>query len=77
MVCLSMGSSFSWLDVTLGADGAALGVGMNTLGSEAWGWIGALGRIGRSTERRRVGVGGGGGTGATCIDEGRVGWDHH
>ena len=41
MVCLAMGSSFSWVDVTLGADGAALGVGMNTLGSETRVWTGA------------------------------------
>ena len=77
LVYFAMVSYFPRVDGTLGADGATLGVGMNTLGSEAWGWIGALRRIGRSTERRRVGVGGGGGTGATCIDEGRVGWDHH
>ena len=37
----TMGSYFSRVDVTLGADGAALGVEMNTLGSEAWCWIGA------------------------------------
>ena len=37
----TMGSYSSRVDVTLVADGAALGVGMNTLGSEAWGWTGA------------------------------------
>ena len=35
------GIIFSWLDGTHGADGADLGVGMNTLGSEAGGWTGA------------------------------------
>ena len=37
----AMGSYIPRVDVTLGADGAVLGVGMNTLGSEAWGWPGA------------------------------------
>ena len=37
----AMGSSFFWVDDTLGADGAALGVRMETLGSEAGGWTGA------------------------------------
>ena len=36
-----MGLYFSRVDGTLSADGDALGVGMNTLGSEAWGWPGA------------------------------------
>ena len=63
-----MGSFFYWVDSTLSDDGYVLGVGMNTLGSEAWGWKGAWRRIGRSTEWRRLGVGGGGGTGDTCID---------
>ena len=33
-----MGSYCSLIDVAFGVDGAALGVSMNTLGSEAWGW---------------------------------------
>ena len=37
LVCCAMGSSSSWMDGTLGADGADLFVGMNTLGSEAGG----------------------------------------
>ena len=41
LVCRAMGSYLSRFDGTLGADGSALGVGMNTLGSEAWGWTGA------------------------------------
>ena len=41
LVCRAMGSYFSRVDGTLGADRAALSVGINTLGSEAWGWTGA------------------------------------
>ena len=41
LVCRAMGSFFYWVDSTLSDDGYVLGVGMNTLGSEAWGWKGA------------------------------------
>ena len=41
LVCRAMGSYFSRVDGTLGTDGDVLGVRMNTLGSEAWGWTGA------------------------------------
>ena len=40
LVRCEMGSSFSWVDGTLGVDGSALGVGMNNLGSDAGGWTG-------------------------------------
>ena len=76
MVRRSMSSYFSQVDGTLGADRAALGFRMNTLGSSTWGWIDARRRIGRSTEWCCVGFCGGGGTGATCINEGRFGWAH-
>ena len=49
---------------------------MITFGSEAGGCTGALRRIGRSIEWYSLVVGGGGGTGATCIDEGIVGLAH-
>ena len=38
LVHLAMGSYFPWVDVTLGADGDALGIWINTLVREAWGW---------------------------------------
>ena len=41
LVRCKIGSFFSRVDGTLGADRSELGVGMNTLGSEAWGWTGA------------------------------------
>ena len=41
LVCCSMGSYFSWVGGTLGANRYALGVGMNTLGIEARGCTGA------------------------------------
>ena len=41
LVRCAMVSYFSWANGTLGADGDALSVGMNTLGSEAGGWTGA------------------------------------
>ena len=70
-----MHSYFSRVYGTLGADGDALGVGKNTLGSEAGGWTGACRGIGHSTEQSRVGVDSVGGTSA-IFDEGRVGWAH-
>ena len=38
LVRCAMGSYFSWVDGTLGADWVALGVWLNTLGSKAWDW---------------------------------------
>ena len=70
------GLIFYWVDGTLGADGADLGVRMNALVSEAWGWTGAGRRIGRSTEWYCVGVGSGVRHDSTCIDKGRSGWTH-
>ena len=48
------GSYFSLDDVNLGADRAALGVWMTTLGSKEWGWKVSGRRIGCITERRCV-----------------------
>ena len=39
-VVLHNGLVFPPVDGTLGADGSELGIGMNTLGSEAWVWTG-------------------------------------
>ena len=41
LVRRTMASYFSRVDGTLGADKTALGIGMNILGSEAWGWTSA------------------------------------
>ena len=70
LVRCAIGSYWSLVDGTLGADGAALGVCMTTLGSEVLGWTVSWRHIVRSTELRRLGFGRGG---VTCaiFDKGK------